>query len=333
MLDDSPEKESLASTAYWIAAVRAHESERVNRLFDDPWAALLAGQVGQAWLDRIALIQARLELMSEDYRISMHWGKPGQAWGHPGLRLEVTIPENPANTFTGDQEIPTEIGIVIRTKFFDDFLLRAIREHEIRQVVILAAGMDTRGFRLTWPTHTRLFEVDQPEVLLQKKQLLFSAGASPTCSRWSIGADLVQGPWSATLMRAGFDPHQTTIWLIEGLLPYLSESAVQALLDRVTALSAPSSWLGLTAINYDTLTSPTMSIWLKSMEEAGISWLSAMHEPEALLAKRGWAATVVQPGEDRANFGRWPYPVVPRSVPNIPRAWLVTAIKRSLVKS
>lgn len=79
----------------------------------------------------------------------MHWGKPGQAWGHPGLRLEVTIPENPANTFTGDQEIPTEIGIVIRTKFFDDFLLRATREHEIRQVVILAAGMDTRGFRLT----------------------------------------------------------------------------------------------------------------------------------------------------------------------------------------
>ena len=81
MLDDSPEKESLASTAYWMAAVRAHESERVDRLFDDPWAALLAGQ---AWLDRIALIQARLELMSEDFRISMHWGSQGKHGDIPG---------------------------------------------------------------------------------------------------------------------------------------------------------------------------------------------------------------------------------------------------------
>src|SRR5438874_1814169 len=221
MSSDSPEKESLASAACWIAAVRAHESERIDRLFDDPWAALLAGQAGQAWLDRMALIQDQLERMSKDSRISMHWGKPGQAWGHPGLRFEMTIPEHPANTFTRDQEVPIEIGIVIRTKFFDDFLLRATRERQIGQVVILAAGMDTRAFRLTWPKHTRFFEVDQSELLLQKRQLLFSVGASPTCSRWSIGADLMEGLWPGTLMRAGFDPHRTSVWLIEGFLPYL----------------------------------------------------------------------------------------------------------------
>lgn len=143
----------------------------------------------------------------------------------------------------------------------------------------------------------------------------------------------MQGPWTGTLMRAGFDPHRTSVWLIEGLLPYLSESVVQALLNRVTALSAPGSWLGLTAINHDTLTSPAMHLWLKSMKEAGIPWLSAIDEPESLLAKHKWVATVVQPGEESANFGRWPYPVVPRSAPNIPRAWLVTAVKRSSGKS
>src|SRR2546429_3150130 len=87
MSSDSPRKESLASTACWIAAVRAHESEREDRLFDDPWAALLAGQAGQAWLDRMAIIQARLDRMSKDYRISIHWGNVGQEWGHPTLRL------------------------------------------------------------------------------------------------------------------------------------------------------------------------------------------------------------------------------------------------------
>jgi len=326
---DSPTKESLASTACWIAAVRAHESERVDRLFDDPWATLLAGQAGQAWLDRMAVIEAQIDRMSKDYRLSMHWGKPRQEWGHPTLRLQTTIPENAANALTRDQEVPTEIGIVIRTRFFDDFLLHATREHEITQVVILAAGMDTRAFRLTWPKHTRLFEVDQSELLRQKRQLLFSAEASPTCSRWSIGVDLVEGPWSATLMRAGFDPHRTSVWLIEGFLPYLSESAVLRLLDKVTALSAPGSRLGFTAINRDMLTSPSTQFWLKSMEEAGIPWLSAMNDPEAFLAKLGWVATVVQPGEESANFGRWPYPVVPRSVPHIPRTWFVTATRAS----
>jgi len=140
---------------------------------------------------------------------------------------------------------------------------------------------------------------------------------------------LEQGRWPATLKRAGFDPHQTSVWLIEGFLPYLSESDVLALLDRVTALSAPGSCLGLTAINREMLTSPMMRFWLKSMKEAGVPCLSAMNEPEALLAKHGWAATVVQFGEESANFGRWPHPVMARSVPNTPRGWLVTAIKGS----
>ena len=85
MSSDSPEKESLASTACWIAAVRAHESERVDRLFDDPWAALLVGQAGQAWLDRMAVIEAQIDRMSKDYRLSMNWGKSRQEWGPPTL--------------------------------------------------------------------------------------------------------------------------------------------------------------------------------------------------------------------------------------------------------
>jgi methyltransferase (TIGR00027 family) len=320
---------AIASTAYWMAAIRAQESERVDRLFDDPWAALLAGQVGRDWLDRIDVVQARLERMSQDYRIALQWGKSGQMWGKPVLRFETTIPENPASAFARNAENPTEIGVVIRTKFFDDFLLHAAREHHIPQVVMLASGMDTRAFRLRWPMHTRLFEIDQPELLLHKRQVLSAAGASLNCWRRSIGADLAEGHWSGTLLRAGFDPHQTSVWLIEGLLPYLPEEVVLHLLDKVTALSAPGSWLGLTPVNGAMFTSPATRILLKFMQEAGIPCLSAMDDPEALLAQRGWAATVVQPGEESANFDRWPYPVIPRSVPNVPRTWFITAIKQS----
>ena len=324
MSSDRPEKASLASTACWVAAVRAHEHERADRLFDDPWAALLAGQAGQAWLDGMASLQAQLERMNKNPRISMYWGKPGKKWGQPTLRIETPLPDN---TSPHEKETPTEIGLVIRTKFFDEFLLHVTSEHEIRQVVLLAAGMDTRAFRLTWPPHTLFFELDQPELLAQKEQILASAGASPTCRYRTVGIDLVEEHWPDALLRAGFDPRQTTVWLIEGLLPYLSESVIPHLLNLVTALSAPGSCIGLTAINRATLTSPAMRVLLQFLEEAGIPWLSAIDEPEAFLAKRGWVATVAQPGEESAQFGRWPYPVVPRSVPNVPRTWFVTAMR------
>lgn len=105
MSSDHPEKESFASTACWIAAIRAHESERADRLFDDPWAALLVGQAGQAWLERMDLLQARLERISKDYSISMHWGKPGQEWGQPRLRFETTIPERSAQSTDGSRPL------------------------------------------------------------------------------------------------------------------------------------------------------------------------------------------------------------------------------------
>jgi hypothetical protein len=49
------------------------------------------------------------------------------------------------------------------------------------------------------------------------------------------------------------------------------------------------------------------------------------NNPETLMARHGWEADVTQPGEEGANFGRWPRPMVPRDVPSIPRSFLVRA--------
>jgi len=75
------------------------------------------------------------------------------------------------------------------------------------------------------------------------------------------------------------------------------------------------------------LTSPWTRSWVESLEKSGIPWLSTMEEPEVVLAKREWTATVVQFGEESANFDRWPNPTAPRSVPGIPRSFLVTATR------
>src|SRR6516225_3979404 len=65
----------------------------------------------------------------------------------------------------------------IRTRFFDELLERATGQDGIRQVILLAAGLDTRAFRLPWPEGTHLFELDQPSVLAEKASVLSEAGA------------------------------------------------------------------------------------------------------------------------------------------------------------
>lgn len=270
--------ERLASTACWIAAVRAHENKRAQRLFYDPWATLLAGEEGQAWRERM----------------------------------------------TGGKE-ENEVGLVIRTRFFDDFLSRVTREHGIHQVVIVAAGMDTRAFRLAWPPQTQLFELDLPPVLEYKERVLVAHGAVPACSRQIVGVDLSLG-WHSALQQVGFEPGQPTVWLMEGLLFYLPEKVVSRLFGVITELSVRGSWLGCETKNSDMLLSPSTRTWIKALEEEGTPWVSSIDDPEAFLAGYGWNATVVQPGEDDANFGRWPFQVVPRHVRGIPRTFFITAM-------
>jgi methyltransferase (TIGR00027 family) len=269
----------LASTACWIAAVRAQESTRANRLFHDPWAVSLAGQEGQIWRERM----------------------------------------------TGGKE-ENEVGLVIRTRFFDDFLQRVTWERQVRQVVIVAAGMDTRAFRLPWPPHTRLFELDLPAVFERKEPLLLAAGVVPACQRSIVGVDL-GGDWKTSLLQAGFTPDQRTVWLLEGLLFYLCQEVVERLFNGVTSLSPMGSWLGCESKNSEMLTSASTRSWIEALEAEGVPWISSMDHPEAFLAGYGWSATVVQPGEEGAHYGRWLLPVAPRLVAGVPRTFFVTALR------
>ncbi len=118
----------------------------------------------------------------------------------------------------------------------------ATAESGCRQVVLLAAGLDTRAFRLTWPPGLRLFELDLPDVLAFKEHVLAGQGALPRCGRTILPIDL-QAEWPAALTTAGFDPTAPTAWLAEGLLIYLTAHDATQLLARVDELSADRSQL------------------------------------------------------------------------------------------
>jgi len=195
------------------------------------------------------------------------------------------------------------VQVVIRTRFYDDYLLAATADG-IRQVVLLASGLDTRAFRLPWPDGTRLFEVDLPEMLAFKEGVLGNAGATPACSRTASVADLT-GDWPPTLTQAGFDPTQPTAWLIEGLLVYLTSDDAARLLDAVGELSAPGSRLSseqgrgakqlaeIAAVRSATGGSEAVALWQGGIEDLP-SWLET----------RNWSVEQHDLGDLARAYGR-----------------------------
>jgi methyltransferase (TIGR00027 family) len=132
-------------------------------------------------------------------------------------------------------------GMAVRTRFFDKMFTDAA-DAGVRQAVILAAGLDARGYRLPWPDGTTVYEVDQPEVIEFKTTTLAGIGATPTATHRTVAIDL-RADWPKALKDNGFDPSQPTAWSAEGLLIYLPSDAQDKLFDNITALSAPGSRL------------------------------------------------------------------------------------------
>ncbi len=221
-----------------------------------------------------------------------------------------------------------EVYLSIRTRFLDDGLLAAVGRSSIGQTVILAAGMDTRAFRLDWPAGMTLFEVDRDDVFDHKEKTLDRLGARPKCERRIVRADLAQ-PWIQRLLDAGFDPTRPTAILTEGLLMYLDERAAIDLFVGLKSLACEGSWIAMDLVNPEMLTSVYTAGYMKKLADLGCPWTFGVSDPEAFLAQHGWSGQSISPGDPEANYGRWPFPVAPRSMPGLPRTFLVTA-RRSL---
>lgn len=219
----------------------------------------------------------------------------------------------------------TATYIAIRVKFLDDFAMQHASEG-IRQIVLPAAGMDARAFRLPWPEGTSLYELDHRDLMEVKEQILGQENAQPLCRRIALGIDLTQD-WKEGLKRAGFCKAEPSIWILEGLLYYLPEDAVHQVLKQISELACPGSGVGADLVSQSTLTSPWLQAALKQMEKNGFPWKFGSDDPEDLFGWYGWTAEVRQLGEEGANFGRWKAPVVPRAQREIPRTFLVAARK------
>jgi methyltransferase (TIGR00027 family) len=205
--------ESVGATALGVAAARAAETARPDSLIRDEYAYLLTASAGPAWAQ-------------------MASGDDGWLGDDDDARRMHEMARNYQ---------------AVRTHYFDGYFNAAVRTG-IRQIVILAAGLDSRAYRLDWPAGTTVFEIDQPKVLGYKTSTLDAHGAVAKARRVPVAVDL-RDDWPAALIAAGFDPAQPTAWLAEGLLPYLPGDAQDRLFDLVTANSAAGSRIAVEAFN------------------------------------------------------------------------------------
>jgi methyltransferase (TIGR00027 family) len=151
-----------------------------------------------------------------------------------------------ANPGTSEDETAFPRLYGVQTRFFDDFFSSAGKAG-IRQAVIVAAGLDSRAYRLEWPDGTTVFEVDLPKVLEFKARVLGEHGATPKARRSEVAADL-RTDWPTPLKAAGFDPQIPSGWSVEGVLPYLTDDAQDALFTRISELCSPGSRVAVGAL-------------------------------------------------------------------------------------
>lgn len=198
---------SVGATAVMVALARAAETASADPLIRDQFAEPLVSTP---------------ELASVREQVAAWWA------GDPDDEVDFAV---------GAQQMINYQAV--RTHFFDAYFAEAIKAG-IRQVVILAAGLDSRAYRLAWPDDTIVYEVDLPKVLDYKAQTLASHSAEPTADRRAVSVDL-RHDWPQALRDAGFDATRPTAWLAEGLLPFLPADAHEAMFASIDQLSGPGS--------------------------------------------------------------------------------------------
>jgi methyltransferase (TIGR00027 family) len=278
-------KTSVGTTAVMVAAARAVETEQPDALIRDPYAKLLvtnagAGVLWEAMLD--PAVAAKIEALDAESAAQLQHMRGYQA---------------------------------VRTNFFDTFFKDAVADG-IRQVVILASGLDSRAYRLDWPAGTTVYEIDQPQVMAYKSTTLAENGVTPSADRRAVAIDLRQD-WPAALRAAGFDPAARTAWLAEGLLMYLPAEAQDQLFTQIGELSSAGSRVSAETApaHADERRQQMRERFRKVADEMGLEETIDVgelmyrddHRADVVdwLNNHGWRARAQRSTDEMRRLGRW----------------------------
>ncbi|HET9876964.1 MAG TPA: class I SAM-dependent methyltransferase [Mycobacterium sp.] len=287
---------SVGSTALFVATARALEARKPDPLVVDQYAEKFCRAAGGDWAGVLDGSCPEHQLLSPD-------------WGQHFVNFQAA-----------------------RTRYFDDYFGRAA-DAGVSQVVILAAGLGSRAYRLSWPDATIIYELDQPQVLAFKRYVLGQHGARPNAERREVAVDLRED-WPKALRDSGFDMTKPSAWIAEGLLIYLPAAAEERLFTGIDTLAGPGSHL---AVEDAAPMPPDEYAAAVEAERAADSGGRVFHQltynercapADQWFGERGWTATVTPLADYLRELGR-PVPAPDSQAgPMVARNSLVRAVRQ-----
>jgi methyltransferase (TIGR00027 family) len=183
--------------------------------------------------------------------------------------------------------------VALRTAIIDKAIAASIARG-LRQLVILGAGFDTRAHRLEALRETAVYEVDHPDSQRSKRERTEDAPLLAARLEY-VPLDLAQGGLRDRLSDAGHRAAEPTLWLAEGLVPYLKHDAVEAMLQEIAAASAARSELAITYVTPDL-------VWLQHAKPLFLASMQLIGEPvETALSSAELAALLAAIGFQLAH--------------------------------
>jgi methyltransferase (TIGR00027 family) len=209
--------------------------------------------------------------------------------------------------------------MVVRTKLIDDLVATSIAEG-CDTVLSLAAGLDTRPYRLALPQDLRWIEADLPGIVEEKERLL--AGEKPVCRLSREKVDLADPAARAAFLDRVLAPSKMALVITEGLLVYLDEEVIRALAKDFLARPAIRFWM------FDISSPAILTMIQKGMgrhlDNSPMKF--APRDGVAFFEKLGWKAKDIRSFVKAAlefkrgpAFFRWIVPFFPEPNPRDPK--------------
>ncbi|CAN1267352.1 O-methyltransferase 1, chloroplastic [Linum perenne] len=158
---------------------------------------------------------------------------------------------------------------LVATKFVDDKLLRTVHHIDgLKQVVLLTDGMDTRPYRLNWPSSTMIFDISPERIYKSSAQKLQGVGAKIPRRCLHVHVPMESPDIEAVLRAKGFNGNLSSIWALQGL-PIMTLASFEHILSIASCLAMEGSsfigelpaWLSETEIGVQ----PSMNKWMNKL--------------------------------------------------------------------